>query len=86
MFVFLGALGSTYNLPSQDFFNNVTYWTGQTGNLTIGIFYNMGVENPKPMIFVYYLAVFMAFIYPIIMLVYHLIKYYLKKKEVIKSK
>ena len=74
--LFMGALGAMYDIPKEDFMINATRDVAMASNITLNTFFDIGYEskNPQVYVFLFYLAVFMAFFYPVIVLIYRLIR------------
>lgn len=78
---FMGALGARYNIPSDGFFYNATENINRVANITISKFYYIGYEKPMLYTILFYFTIFMAFIYPLIRLIYYIIKNVNKKQH-----
>lgn len=76
----MGALGNIADIPREDFIVNATSNVMTGANITLNMFYDIGYESSRPYayLFLFYLAVFMAWIYPVIILIYRFVRRYLK--------
>ena len=78
---FMGALGNYANIPNEDFLVNATANIERAANITINAFYKRGYERPKTFTFLFAFSIFMAFIYPIFLIIKDLIKWRFKKDD-----
>jgi hypothetical protein len=78
--ILMGALGNIADIPKEDFMINSTRNLMTVANATLNAFFDIGYESSKPYnyLFLFYLAVFMAFFYPVIVLIYRFVRRYMK--------
>jgi len=72
--MFMGALGSMYHIPTENFMVNSTANLARAGELTLKTFYEHGYERPKIFTALFIFSIIMAFIYPLVSMIIKLIR------------
>ena len=84
--MFMGALGSMYHIPTEDFMVNSTANLARAGEITLRTFYEQGYDRPKVFTALFIFSIIMAFIYPLISMIVKLIRLRIKKVKIINQK